>query len=375
MLGIDELLSIARRKSVEGRTRLAEVVTDLFLDEGDLTDVERALMFDILHKLVREVESSMRQTLSEKLAELENAPRDLIRELANDEIEVAYPVLTKSKVLWNEDLIEVIYHRTLEHQLAISIRDEVNEDVSEALVSTGEETVIKSLLENSNAKFARHTMEYLVEESKRVNSFMEPLVKREDLPQDLAKRMFLWVSVALRQHILDKYELEPMEIDPLIDMTSRQKIRELGDDAEDPNKIEALIDALEAEGKLVPQLMVYAMEDGMISLFVAIFRRLTSLPSHLALRIVFEPQGEGLAIACKAIGVGPECFQSVFNLSRKARPMPRKVLKKEGRKISELYEQTSREAAEKVLKMWQCGSDYLAAIRQMEAGDSATHDV
>ena len=375
MLGIDELMSIARKKSVEGRTRLAEVVTDLFLDEGDLTDVERALMFDILHKLVREVELSMRKTLSEKLAEVEATPRDLIRELANDEIEVAYPVLTKSKVLWDRDLIEVIYHRTLEHQLAITIRDEVNEEVSEALVATGEETVIKSLLENGNAKFARHTMEFLVEESKRVNSFMEPLVKREDLPLDLAKKMYLWVSVALRQHIVEKYEVDFTELDLVIDEASRSRIRELGDQAEDPDKIEELVSALEAEGKLVPQLMVYAMEDGMVSLFIAIFRRLTGLPGPLALRIVFEPQGEGLAIACKAIGVGSECFQSLFNLSRKARPMPRKVLKKEGRKVLELYEKTSREAAEKVLRKWQCGSEYLAAIRQMEGGDSAVNDV
>ncbi|RED51067.1 DUF2336 domain-containing protein [Aestuariispira insulae] len=375
MLGIDELLSIARRKSVEGRTRLAEIVTDLFLDEGDLTDVERALMFDILHKLVREVELSMRKTISEKLASLDNAPRDLIRELANDDIEVAFPLLTKSKALWDQDLIEVIYHRTLEHQLAISIRDDLSEDVSEALVATGEETVIKSLLENGNAKFARQTMEYLVDEAKRVNSFMEPLVKREDLPLDLAKKMYLWISVALRQHIVDKYDVDFSELDLAIDQASRNKIRELGEQAEDTDKIDALIDALEAEGKLVPQLMVFAMEDGMVSLFIAIFRRLTGLPGPLALRIVFEPQGEGLAIACKAIGVESACFQSLFSLSRKARPMHRKILKKECRKVLELYENTSRDAAEKVLRMWQCGSDYLAAIRQMEGGERAFTDI
>ena len=38
-------------------------------------------------------------------------------------------------------------------------------------------------------------MEYLVEQSKRVDTYQNPLLKRPDLEPDLAKRMYLWVSV------------------------------------------------------------------------------------------------------------------------------------------------------------------------------------
>ena len=60
--------------------------------------------------------------------------------LANDDIEVAYPILAFNKVLQDADLIEVIRHRTLEHQLVIAIREDVSEAVSDALVRTGKGT-------------------------------------------------------------------------------------------------------------------------------------------------------------------------------------------------------------------------------------------
>ena len=58
--------------------------------------------------------------------------------------------------------------------------------MSAALVKTGEETVIKRLLENHNAEIARDTMAHLVQQSRRIDSLQKPLVHRSDLPADLA---------------------------------------------------------------------------------------------------------------------------------------------------------------------------------------------
>ncbi len=70
----------------------------------------------------------------------------LLKMLANDEIEVAGPVLKKSTVLQDLDLVEVIRNRTIEHQLAIAVREHVSERVSGALVEAGHEWVITTLL-------------------------------------------------------------------------------------------------------------------------------------------------------------------------------------------------------------------------------------
>ena len=146
---------------------------------------------------------TVRQTISAQLATFKETPPELAAMLANDEIEVAYPILTQSEVLQDAQLIETIRNRTLEHQMAIAIRHTVPVVVSDALVETGDEDIIRTLLENSGARISQATMEYLVEEFSRVNTFQEPIVRRHDLEPELAKRMLMWVSVALRKHIVE----------------------------------------------------------------------------------------------------------------------------------------------------------------------------
>jgi len=128
------LLSLARDKSGKRRQLLAETISDLFSGKNKvLSERERTLMFDILHKIVHNAKMTVRRIIAEQLADLPDAPRDLIKLLANDEVEVAYSILRESDVLEDEDLIEVISRRTQEHNLAVSVRRSISEDVTDAL--------------------------------------------------------------------------------------------------------------------------------------------------------------------------------------------------------------------------------------------------
>ncbi|MDH5750135.1 MAG: DUF2336 domain-containing protein, partial [Rhodospirillales bacterium] len=129
------LLNLARQKSAESRSILGKTMSDLFMDTNIiLTDTEREMMFDILHGIFHEIEMSIRKAFGEQLSEAEDVPNELLKLLANDDIEVAYPVLTKSRVLRDEALIEVIQQRTREHMLAIAQREHVSERVTDELV-------------------------------------------------------------------------------------------------------------------------------------------------------------------------------------------------------------------------------------------------
>ena len=151
-IDFNELLSLARDKSVDGRTRLVQIVGDLFFDTDTvLKDAERTIMTDILRQLIHDVEMRVRQVLAERMAAETGAPHELIAALANDQIEVAHPILTQSTVLQDIELIEIIQHRTMGHQLAIAMRETVSEAVSDALIETGNVDVIKTLLENESA--------------------------------------------------------------------------------------------------------------------------------------------------------------------------------------------------------------------------------
>ena len=365
---VDDLLSLARDRSIEGRTRLVQIVGDLFFDaDRVLSDRERSHMTEILRKLIQDVEQSVRRAVAVRLAAEPSAPADLVAALAGDEIEVAYPILIESAVLQDIDLIEVVHHRTLRHQLAVSIRESLSEVVSDALVETGNADVIKSLLQNASAAISHATMEYLVEESRRVDAYRNPLIHRHDLDPALAKRMYWWVSAALRNHILEAYEIDPTELEEsiegaVVDLMAEEKI----DDR--PKRQSAVIaERLMEDDKISPALLIQTLRQGEITLFEDLFAQLTGLETIAVRRSIFEPGGEGLAIACKAVGIRKSDFASIFLLSRGARPGDQQVDPSELSAVLSLYERMQPVSAIKVVRRWRLDPNFLFALKQLKS--------
>ncbi len=370
------LLDLARDKSTDSRSRLVEIVGDLFF-EGDnvLQHEERDLMTDILRRLIHDVEKSVRQALADRLSETPGAPPELVTILANDDIEVAHNILLKSDVLQDLELIEIIQHRTMEHQLAIAMRRNVSEAVSDALVETRNTAVIETLIENDTAEISETTLEFLVDESKTTETFQKPLLNRPDMSEKLAKRMYWWVSAALRQHIVTNYKVDPTDLDDKIESTIKDLLGvedlsgDIGEiDQGSVQRAEALASRLADRNALTPQLLLQTLRKGEIGIFERMFAQKTGLRDTLVRRFVFEPGGEGLAIACRAIGMTKPDFGSLFLLSRSARPGEKIVDPKEVARSLKFFDRVPVETAKKVVARWRLDPDYLFAIRQVETG-------
>jgi len=368
-LETQQLFDLARDKSVAARQALTATVTDLFFARGNvLTDRERSLMSEILRQLINDIESSVRRALAEKLAHQKDAPRDLILALANDEIVVAQSILMHSEVLRDEELIEIIHHRTLEHQLAVAMRKSVNEPVSDALVETGNVDVIAALLENHDARISGETMAYLVEQSQRVDSYQNPLLRRPELDPNLARRMYWWVSAALRQHILDNFSIKPSDFDDALEASAGELAPVRAEPL--PRKSEQLADTLARIETITPHLLVETLRQGEIALFEAMLAKLTGIRPQLIRRLLYQRSGEALAIACRVIEIETPVFASIFLLSRKARPNESPPPHGEITRILGFYETMSTEAAAQVVSTWRRNGDFVKAVQQIDKGSA-----
>ncbi len=362
----DYLLELARQKSSASRLELAATVSDLFSEDNTvLSDRERGLMYVILRRIVKDAEMDVRKMISSRLADRDDAPLDLIEILANDEIDVAYPILTECSVLQAQDLIAVIRTRTFEHQLAVSIRNSVSEGVSDALVATKDERVIRSLLQNENATISHATMEYLVEQSERVDSFQEPILRRSELSSDMAKRMYMWVSAALRKYIIEKCNLAQTDIDNLIEDVMVEKLSDVVNAADEGLKSELLAKELNKQGRISPELMLRALQDGEVKFFVDLLAEAAGLRTELVMRFILEPGGEGLSVACRSLNLSDYDFQRIFSLSQKARRDHNSKSEKNVADAVKFYRKVSKEAASEVVKRWRLDASYLTALREL----------
>lgn len=365
---LESLLALAHEKSQAGRNSLFETVQDLFIkSDGTLSDRERAMMGDILRQLIHEVEISVRKDVAERLAKRDDAPRELVLALANDEFEVAHSLLLNNTVLHDLDLIEIVRHRTQAHQLAISMRKHVSEEVSDALVETGDTGVITSLLENEDADISRASMEYIVAESKRVDTFQNPLINRKDLPPDMARKMYWWVSAAVRQHIVENFSVDPATIDDSIEGAVKQRIEDAGDEPESPSEAEKVADEIATRNKLTEEFLVTALRDGEIPLFEASLARAVGIRVKLMRRLLYEPGGEGLAMACKAVGFACETLATIFRLTREANATNGPFDSRELDALVDFFNCLKQKNAESVVKRWRRDPEFLHAMKQMNA--------
>ena len=129
------LAQLAANPQGTTREEIFLAVASLYRIQGSyLNERERALMQEILRRLARDVEMAIRISLAERLADDSNAPHDLILLLADDAIEVARPLILRSPLLTETDVLRMIGECGEGHQEAAACRPNIGEPVTDALV-------------------------------------------------------------------------------------------------------------------------------------------------------------------------------------------------------------------------------------------------
>jgi uncharacterized protein (DUF2336 family) len=199
-----ELEDAVQSHSADKRVATLRRVTDLFLGEADrLNDEQIGVFDDVLANLIQRIETKALAELSSRLAPIQSAPIEVIRRLArHDEITVAGPVLAESPRLTASDLIEVARTKGQRHLLAISGRRELEETVTDVLLTHGDREVASRLATNSGARFSEAGFETLVRAGETDAALAEKVGLRLDLPIRLLRELLLKATEAVRSRLL-----------------------------------------------------------------------------------------------------------------------------------------------------------------------------
>jgi uncharacterized protein (DUF2336 family) len=365
---VNRLLELAANRSRESRAELANAVIDFALpQEHRLTDQQRALIGDVMGKLVTTLELDLRRNLADALVRSKAELPELERMLANDEIEVARPVLEKSRFLRNADLIEIVKRRTDEHRLSIALRAAVGVEVADAIVdNTKNPDVLEALIRNEDAVLSRRAMEYLVAESKRVDRYQEPLLARSDLPVDLANKMYWWVAAVLRRRILRDFPIDPVTLDVALQESARRAMAEVEDHQSAQARATRLAKRLMETGELTDVFLLRTLRQQRLNLFTASLAERAGVTFRTAWRVVSDRGLESFLVLAKAIGLGRDSMVSIVllladlqNPDAARRPDILTV-------VLRWYEEIDSVKATRVLKVWQRDIGYQQAIEDLE---------
>ncbi len=145
------------------RDQLFRNMAQLYSYVSDRCDDEQVAQYDeVLCQLAELVEVEARTHVAKLLAPLERAPGNVVAKLANDEIDVAQPLLEFSNVLSDDDLIDIVSNQSEAHRVAIAGRNSVPERVGDAIVQHGGSPSVAKLVSNASAELGSETVQKLV---------------------------------------------------------------------------------------------------------------------------------------------------------------------------------------------------------------------
>lgn len=344
------LKDLAGEHSSDKRRELLRSVTDMFLAGGDdKTDSECVLFDEVVGAVVKEMQATVRAELADQLAD-SKAPinKTLKRFAMDDDIEVARPILERSEVLTDEDLIEVITNRTQEHMLAITRRQGISEKVSGALVENGTDQVVASLIDNYTAKIGRETMEKVADRAQTSVVLQKPMVRRDDVPLDLLNELVLVVQNDLRNEIMARFDDVPeAKLEAALAKSRREIRKNYGAQTREQKLAVQELDRLQRTEPLKLSHLHYYLKDNDIGAFAEALSRLAGIGYHPAMNIYKKRDVDSLALIMKALNAPVLTFATVAAYIAEVKSAVNIV-----QHFSGVYKEVPTEAAARALRFW-----------------------
>ncbi len=353
-LDIGFLLDLARDRSDAGRERLLQAIERL-LHVG-LGDRERDLAGDILIRLCREVEMEIRRALADQLAGEPDAPKELIRFLARDEIPVATPVLQLSPLLEAEDLVAIVRQASADHARIVATRPALPEPVSVALAQTGDSAAVRALLENAGTVIPHEAMVEIAGLAESRALLRQPLVRRPELSGELATRLYVWVGRELRGYLAERFDINRLALDRAIEGTLDRFVRETEHTRTVSPDLMDWAQGLSSCGRINAKLMLRVLRQGRTMVFLALYAAYFGLSIPVAKELLAEKRATRMAIASRAAGISKEEFASLFLLSRDFSKEKSVIDPRDLSAVLKMYDRIDATAARAALGKLQAGA-------------------
>ncbi len=322
----------------------------LFSITSERCDDQQVAQYDtVLCQLADLVETEARAHVAKILSPLDRAPGGVVVKLARDEIEVARPLLEFSKVLSDDDLIDIVSSSSEDHRVAIASRTFVGERVGDAIAEHGGKDSIDRLVKNESANLGTFAIGKMVERAANDGEMAKQLRGRADI--DWGK-----VGSAIGtagQRVLDNLGLKAKVPDENA-MSNAKAIaygrikNRAGFSAQEWrlawNQVKALSDREQIDMRTLARFARFGYGHHVASSLTMML----NVPAEVLLKWLSTQDYVAVTISLRAMGMDPELVPSVFA----ALPWRDAPSKQELDNVLQRYEALSSDEARGIFRLW-----------------------
>ena len=340
----------SRHLHVRVMHRLSAALADLFLPgQARLTDWQRSTMAALLAKLIRSIEDELRVRLAKRFPAEEFA--GLHAALTASHVEIALPILERSRALHDNDLVSLLFRRVEEHRLSRSTHS--------PLVAQG--SLLLELVRDPDEQVAEAAMAVLIRQNRRLDAFQEPLFASADLPAELEHGLVWRIAAALRSYIVDRHSVGPAVADRAIAAAAGRRLSSY--DESDALEARALMLArrLADLDRLGDDLVVRTLADAGLPLMLAALAIRCDLAVEAVWEIACDPSEGGAPLLMRAARLGRvHSGQLLAALAAGTSGADERLVRQ-----LDLFDTTSVQEARSALQLWRIDPSYRAAIARL----------
>jgi uncharacterized protein (DUF2336 family) len=256
----------------EATSALARAYLHSDLWPDDLAAAEGAMIM-----LLDDPSPLVRRAMSEVFASSQKAPQVVVNALAADQADVAYPVLTRSPLLLEDDLVDLIATGTPDTQVAIASRVLLSCPLAAAISEVGSAEACLTLLENPDADIALFSIDRIVDRFGHLAAIRENLTARDDLPMTTRQALLSKLSQTLAGFVTGRNWLGTEHAEYAAREACEKATLALA--AETPyEEVAALMQHLRQSGQLTGGMILRALLSGNVVLFEEALAELSGVP-------------------------------------------------------------------------------------------------
>ena len=366
---IHEVQDASTSGSTKRQLRALTRITDLFLAGSGRYSKHQVELFDEVFKvLVEAIELSTRIRLARRFAADPNAPAVLIRAIAaNDDAAVAAPVLSRSPVLTEPDLIASASTQSQDHLLAIAQRETISEVITDILIERGEQQVVHAVAKNAGAQISDDGFGELVLRAGADGELALHVGTRRDIPRHHFLKLLETASASVCSRLVAAHpklaELVQETVTEVVDDINGEVRRHSSVHAKAKFRIKRL-----SEWKELREVDVHAGARAQnFEKTVTALAALAGCGIEVAERAVLNENPGAVQIIAKAAGCSWATAKALLLMTVAERKMSKMDLER----ARENFEQLERRTAQRVLEFYEARRNTLThAAPTITAGET-----
>jgi len=301
-LMFSSLTRLPAEMSSDSRRQLLNAVTDLFLLDEVPSDESQAHYGDIALRSLPNLEAHDRKDYAGRVAATPALPRDVAVTLASDaDSDVARLVLKLSPVLTDTDLAAIAVSQSQRHLAAIAERARLSESVTDILVERGDREVLHTVSANDGASLSEKGFDRLIERGGNDSGIGLALSARADLTPARAERVMRIV-----EQLSDEGGLWSKASSEAVTLARQARHQRL--------EVKLLLAELAAGTRELDEVVTMLAEEDRAFHLALVFAQRADLGTDQALRVLMQRDASGIAVTCRALGIGSDAFEAVLTL-------------------------------------------------------------